>query len=176
MTPSQATPQQATPSQTTPSQATPPQVTPSQATPQQATLLQATPPQATPTPVTPQQATSAQGTLQSITISRKISQRTALRYMRQLGFKFKTYKQGLQYTDGHERPDVLEYRKKYLNMIKALEVTHKPPPLCEDMIPSWHSGKETAAKKVVFIYHDETIFHANDAPSRGGTMTKVAEK
>ena len=87
--------------------------------------------------------------------------------MKQLGFNFKPYKQGLQYTDGHERPDVLEYRKKYLNMIKALEVTHKPPPLCEDEISSWHSGNNTAAKKVVSIYHDETIFHANNAPSRG---------
>ena len=87
--------------------------------------------------------------------------------MKQLGFKHKRYAQGLQYTDGHERPDVVEYRKKYLNKIKALECTHKPPPTCEDGIPSWHSGKATAAKKVVFIYHDETIFHANDALSRG---------
>ena len=62
---------------------------------------------------------------------------------------------------------VVENRNKYLNMTKALEVTDKPPPRCEDMIPLWHSGKEIAAKKVVFIYHDETIFHANDAPSRG---------
>lgn len=147
--------------------ATLPQVTPSQATTPEVASLPDRPPQATATPGAPQQATSAQGTPQSITIPYKITERTALRYMRQLGFKFKTYRQGLQYTDGHERPDVIEYRKKYLNMIKALEVTHEPPPLCEDGVPSWHSGKDTAAKKVVFIYHDETIFHANDAPSRG---------
>ena len=50
--------------------------------------------------------------------------------------------------------------------MKYLESTHKPPPTCSDGIPSWHSGKETAASNVVFIYHDETIF-ANDAPSQG---------
>ena len=77
------------------------------------------------------------------------------------------YAQGLQYTDGHERSDVLAYREKYLRTIKGLEQRHKPPPLCADGIHSWNHGKETESKKVVFIYHDETIFHANDALSRG---------
>ena len=87
--------------------------------------------------------------------------------MRNLGFKFKTYRQGIQYTDGHEREDVVLYRKKYLNKLKALEATHKPPPTCADGIPSWNAGDETKQKQVVFIYHDETIFKANDALSMG---------
>ena len=96
-----------------------------------------------------------------------ISERTALRYMRKLGFSYRRYQQGIQYTDGHEREDVLAYRKKYLNKIKGLEITHKPPPTCSDGIPSWNSGVESRPKKVVFIYHDESVFYANDAPSQG---------
>ena len=75
--------------------------------------------------------------------------------MEQLGFQFKTFRQGIQYTDSHEREDVVKYRKTYLNKMKFLESTHKPSSTCDDGIPSWHSGKETAARKVVFIYHDK---------------------
>ena len=41
----------------------------------------------------------------------KISEMTALRYMKRLGF----YKQG--YADGHDRDDVLQYRMLYLNKL-----------------------------------------------------------
>lgn len=51
-------------------------------------------------------------------------------------------------------------------MIKALKVTNMPAPIFEDVIPSWCSGKDTAADKVVYTYH-ETIFHANDTSPRG---------
>ena len=127
-----------------------PQATTSRATPQ-ATTSQATPLAASQTAPQPQ----------------GITERTALRYMEQLGFQFKTFRQGIQYTDGHEREDVVKYRKTYLNKMKFLESIHKPPPTCDDGILSWHSGKETATRNVVFIYHDETIFFANDAPSQG---------
>ena len=100
-------------------------------------------------------------------IPRQVSDRTAARYMRNLGFKYKTYRQALQYTDGHERKDVIVYRKKYLNKLKGLEQAHKPPPTCTDGIPSWNAGNETKQKRIVFIYHDESVFKANDAPSMG---------
>ena len=45
----------------------------------------------------------------------KISEWTALCYKKQLGLKHKRYTQGLQYTDGHGRPDDLNYGKKYLH-------------------------------------------------------------
>ena len=52
--------------------------------------------------------------------------------------------------------------------MKFLESTHKPPPISDYGIPYRHSGKETAARKVVFIYQEETIFfEENDAPSQG---------
>ena len=138
------------------------QVTPQPTSPQ--STPQASPPLAT------LQATSPPATLQGTSppaLQQSITERTALRYMEQLGFQFKTFRHGIQYTDGHEREDIVKYRKTYLNKIKILESTHKPPPTCSDGIPSWHSGKDTAARNVVFIYHDETILFANDAPSRG---------
>ena len=51
---------------------------------------------------------------------RSVSERTALQYMRRLGFTHAPYKQGI-YVDGHERADVVAYRKKFLAKIKALE-------------------------------------------------------
>ena len=80
-----------------------------------------------------------------------------------LGFPYKKFQQGLQYTDGHERDDVRRYRGLYLEKLKYLESSHKPPPTCNDKIPSWNAGDETKDKRVVFIYHDETTFAANDA-------------
>lgn len=41
-----------------------------------------------------------------------ISVRTACRWMHKLGFHFQWYQKGV-YVDGHERPDVVEYRQKF---------------------------------------------------------------
>ena len=67
-----------------------------------------------------------------------VSEVTAYRYLRKLGFHRRQYRQG--YTDGHDRPDVVEYRKLFLKKLKILESSHLPPPICEDGIPSWNSG------------------------------------
>ena len=93
-----------------------------------------------------------------------ISEMTALRYMKRLGFTNRQYKQG--YADGHDRDDVLQYRMLYLNKIRVLEASHLPPPTCQDAIPSWNNGDTSKSKHVVFIYHDESTFNANDAHSR----------
>lgn len=87
--------------------------------------------------------------------------------MRALGFIHKRFQQGLQYFDGHEREDVRKYRRLYLQKLKYIEATHKPPPTCTDKIPSWNAGDEGKERRVVFIYHDETTFSANDATSLG---------
>ena len=81
------------------------QATTSQGTPQ-ATTFQATP-RATTSQVTPQATSQTRPQPQSIT------ERTALRYMERLGFRYKTFRQGIQYTDGHKREDIVKYRKTY---------------------------------------------------------------
>ena len=94
-------------------------------------------------------------------ITMNVTEQTAQRYMLALGFTYKRFQQGLQYIDGH----VWRYRELYLEKIQYLEATHKPPPTCDDKIPSWNAGDERKPKRVVFIYYDETTFGANDATS-----------
>ena len=105
--------------------------------------------------------------LQSSGISTNINERTVQHYMLTLGFTYKRFQQGLQYTDGHERDDVRQYRGLNLEKLQYLEVSHKPPPTCNDKIPSWNAGDKTKAKRVVFIYHDQTTFATNYALSMG---------
>ena len=95
------------------------------------------------------------------TIKKNVSEATAFRYMKRLGFTHRRYKQG--YADGHEREDVVEYTKLYLKKVRIFEASHLPPPTCEDNIPSWNCGSNSKAKNVVFIYHDKTTFNAYDA-------------
>jgi len=54
--------------------------------------------------------------LQSIFIS-FISRETARQWLHKMGFYFKTYSKDVYY-DGHEREDVIEYRKKFLETMK----------------------------------------------------------
>ena len=54
---------------------------------------------------------------------RSITTRTAAKWLHNLGFSPRAYKKGL-YLDGHEREDVIEYRKLYLQKIEILQSTH----------------------------------------------------
>jgi hypothetical protein len=74
------------------------------------------------------------------------------------------YRKGV-YVDGHERQDVIEYRKMYLRKLAILESTHRPPPLCVDGIVQENIGNPTAQRQLVLLYHDESCFHANEGPS-----------
>jgi hypothetical protein len=49
-----------------------------------------------------------------------ISERTAINWLKKLGYSCKDVKKGV-YHDGHERPDVIEARKKYLEQIAQYE-------------------------------------------------------
>lgn len=48
----------------------------------------------------------------------KISEWCARRWLQKLGYDVTEVKKGV-YVDGHERPDVVEYRKKFIAEIKA---------------------------------------------------------
>ena len=39
-----------------------------------------------------------------------------------------------------------------------------PPPLCDDGVLSFDTGNVDAEKKLVLIYHDESIFYSNESP------------
>lgn len=81
-----------------------------------------------------------------------VSNRTVARWLHQLGFEPSSTKKGV-YIDGHERSDVVDYRKIYLRKLEALESTHAPrPPVSGEPDPELS----------VPIFHDESTFHSND--------------
>ncbi|KAJ7233607.1 hypothetical protein B0H12DRAFT_1028362, partial [Mycena haematopus] len=91
-------------------------------------------------------------------ITRTISIRTARRYLRALGYQYTEIKKG-QYTDGHEREDVVHERDNvYIPKIKALERRMKH--WGRDGSPEF--GPPRQGKRVVVWYHDESIFYAHD--------------
>ncbi|KAJ7187586.1 hypothetical protein GGX14DRAFT_580946 [Mycena pura] len=94
-------------------------------------------------------------------ITKTISVRTARRYLHTLGYRFTSPKKG-QYSDGHEREDVVYERDvKYIPAYKQFQkralrygrnglVEYGP---CE---------KTGVGRRVIFWYHDESIFYAHD--------------
>ena len=93
-----------------------------------------------------------------------ISERTAAKWLNQLGFHPYSLKKGV-YIDGHERDDVVQYRKLFLRKLEILEETHLPPLLCSDELTAFPVGCATASRSLVLIFHDESSFHANEGQS-----------
>ena len=98
----------------------------------------------------------------------KITVRTARQWLHWLGFELTTTKKGV-YIDGHERADVVEYRKLYIKKLDIWDKTHLPPPMCADepqppstptSLPPLPSGQPR--RKLVLIFHDESTFHSSD--------------
>lgn len=93
---------------------------------------------------------------------RQISQSTALAWLKELGFHYLDYTKGT-YVDGHERDDVVAYRKQYLTELTQLEAAYPSPPVPDDLpCPLPPPGQ----KRLVIIDHDESTFYANDDESR----------
>ena len=104
-------------------------------------------------------------------ITKKISERTARRYLQLLGYRWMTAKKG-QYADGHERADVVWYRdNRFLPKMKDL--------LARERV--WTNDNEQVegpipGRRVVKWYHDEAIFYAHDRNKRGWYHKDAAAK
>jgi hypothetical protein len=95
----------------------------------------------------------------------RIRARTARRWLNQLGLVHGRYTKGV-YVDGHEREDVVFYRKEVFlprwNSLKrrmvifAEDGTWSPPP-----------GLLPGEKPLVLVTHDESTFSANDGKRQG---------
>jgi len=90
--------------------------------------------------------------------TKTISHAMAHRWMKKMDYQWMARPRG-QYTDGHERSDVIEYRDKvFLPAVKELEGRTR----------KWgHDGleEETSAnggRRIVLWYHDESTFYAHD--------------
>ena len=95
----------------------------------------------------------------------QIQNRTAGKWLHELGFCPHSHKKGV-FIDGHEREDVREYRQLFLRKLEILESTHMPPPLPSDGKATQTAvGNPDAVKQLVLIFHDESIFRANESQS-----------
>ena len=96
---------------------------------------------------------------------RNISVETARKWMHELGFSVIDKKKGT-FVDGHERPDVVEYRKAFLRkMIVCGMLTPGDAPTDEvrQSFPTdIEAPTQERASRIIIIFHDESIFHAND--------------
>ena len=93
-------------------------------------------------------------------IPSSVSNRTACRWLHKLGFKPSSTRKGV-YIDGHERDDVVKYRKLYLKRLEILSSTHAPPPFCTDEIPlEPFIGPQR--RNLVLLFHDESTYHSNE--------------
>ena len=93
-------------------------------------------------------------------IPSNISASTACRWLHKLGFKPSSTRKGV-YIDGHERDDVVEYRKLYLKRMNILHATHGPSPCCADEI-TLEPFIGPHHKNLVLLFHDESTYHSNE--------------
>jgi len=104
---------------------------------------------------------------------RKISVETARHWLHELGFEVLTAKKGC-FVDGHEREDVVEYRKKFLRKMVGLGFLNEqnaPTDEAKLALPGdLACPPQAVLDKTVVLFHDESTFQANDdQPSFWGT-------
>ena len=115
---------------------------------------------------------------------RKIAVETARKWLHQLGFEVLTVRKGI-FIDGHEREDVVLYRKEFLRrMVKIgfLHFTNAPTQtfamaIPDDIEPPTLERRE----KTVVFFHDESTFQSNEGQSlqwglKGSKMMKPKSK
>ncbi|PKB97087.1 hypothetical protein RhiirA5_298178, partial [Rhizophagus irregularis] len=105
-----------------------------------------------------------------ITKEKSIALTTATRWLNVLGYSFQQYRRGIYY-DGHERDDVLQYRKEFLEkMFEHEKYMSKYEGESMDRI---HPNLPEGEKERILVVHDECIFYSNDG--KRGLWTKDGE-
>ena len=95
-------------------------------------------------------------------IERDISHKTACRYLQALGYRYQLAPKG-QYTDGHEREDVVTYRNKVF-IPKWQEFMYQMATWDKDL--KEHLPSEEG-RRVIAWFHDESVFYAHDCRKKG---------
>ena len=111
---------------------------------------------------------------------RRISLDTSRKWLHELGFSVLDQKKGL-YIDGYKREDVTEYRKKFIGKFIAHGFINDDNALSEEAAKSLPNDLECppadVVKKTVVIFHDESIFNANeDQQTQWGTPDTIMIK
>ncbi|GBC26247.2 hypothetical protein GLOIN_2v1785920 [Rhizophagus irregularis DAOM 181602=DAOM 197198] len=88
-----------------------------------------------------------------------ISIKTAIRWLRVLGYSFQQYHHGIYY-NGYERKDMLQYQKELLEKIFDHEnyMSKYEGEFIDQICPNLPER----GKKRVLVVHDECIFYSND--------------
>lgn len=104
---------------------------------------------------------NAPAILQKLGRRKPFSLRTAQRWLRILGFRWRVEKKGM-YSDGHEREDVVKYRQDVF-LPQYLELNERAAQFDEEgkLIPR-QFPIAPGTKEVMFHHHDESTFFAND--------------
>ncbi|KAJ7658886.1 hypothetical protein B0H17DRAFT_1213092 [Mycena rosella] len=105
-------------------------------------------------------------------ITKTISIRTARRYLNALGYRYHQPKKG-QYSDGHERPDVVYERDKvYIPAIRSLE--RRMHRWSKDNEPEY--GPRMPGRRVILWNHDESVFYAHERKRKNWYHKDAAAK
>ena len=97
--------------------------------------------------------------------SAKISEKTARKWLRYLGFEYKNINKGC-YVDGHERNDVVCHRESFLNKMATFD--HLMAKYSgEDMNEVTEPNLKENEKKHVLVVHNESCFQAHDGTKMG---------
>lgn len=89
---------------------------------------------------------------------------TAIRYLHSLGFKVTRTGKQSTYIDGHERPDVVNYRRKFVRYMYNLSwrAVHSIISASEKVL---NLSKPMDERPLIFIYHDEVVYYSNETES-----------
>ncbi|EFP85140.2 uncharacterized protein PGTG_11309 [Puccinia graminis f. sp. tritici CRL 75-36-700-3] len=108
-------------------------------------------------------------------IEKNLVRSTITRWMVKLGFTPQVYRKSL-YFDGHERPDVVASRKKYIEDYKKYRSRSRTYG-GEDLDFSAEIDPELLGdnKETVFIFHDESTVHAKERPRLAWLLPGTSE-
>jgi hypothetical protein len=99
-------------------------------------------------------------------VNRGVSIRTARRWLHREGFRFTEHRKGL-YFDGHERPDVVEYRQRvFIPQIKEHRrriVEYVVGDVAREVVKPVENFVE---RRLVLVSHDESTTQANDGKGK----------
>ena len=101
-----------------------------------------------------------------------IRSRTARKWLNRLGYKWKEVQKGV-FFDGHEREDVVEYRKTFLDEMKSLLpyfVEFSDGSMLPKEYPDDCAVGGSDKRPIIMITHDESTFSANDGRRKVWTL------
>lgn len=90
-----------------------------------------------------------------------VSRRTAINWLVKLDFRYQEYRQGSAYVDGHERPDVVAHRNRFVDEMAAWQ-NRMEKFVGDEMETCIQPELSSGERKVILVTQDECIFQAHD--------------